>query len=35
VGLSFFGGLVRFDLSRPLTPDDSTIRFDIVVQSPR
>ncbi len=35
VGLSFFGGLLRFDLSRPLNPDDAKLRFDIVVQGAR
>ena len=35
VGLSVFGGLLRFDLSRAVSPDESTIRFDIVVQGAR
>ena len=35
VGLSLFGGLLRFDLSRAVSPDDATIRFDIVVQGAR
>ena len=35
VGLSLFGGLLRFDLSRALSPDDPSVRFDIVVQGPR
>jgi hypothetical protein len=34
-GLSFFSGLLRLDLSRSLTPDDPTLRFDIVVQAAR
>jgi hemolysin activation/secretion protein len=34
-GLSLFSGLLRFDLSRSLTPDDPTLRFDIVVQAAR
>jgi hypothetical protein len=34
-GLSLFSGLLRFDLSRSLTPDDATLRFDIVVQAAR
>ena len=35
-GLSLFGGLVRFDVSHPLTPDDGRkVRFDIVVQGVR
>jgi hypothetical protein len=35
VGLSVFGGLLRFDLSRALSPDDARLRFDVVVQGPR
>ena len=35
VGLSVFGGLLRFDLSRAVSPDDATVRFDIVVQGAR
>jgi hypothetical protein len=35
VGLSVFGGLLRFDLSRAVTPDKATVRFDIVVQGAR
>jgi hypothetical protein len=35
VGLSVFGGLLRFDLSRAVSPDDATLRFDIVVQGTR
>jgi hypothetical protein len=35
VGVSLFGGLVRFDLSRSLAPDRPTLRFDIAVQGPR
>ncbi len=35
VGLSVFGGLVRFDLSRAVSPDRAAIRFDIVVQGAR
>ncbi len=35
VGLSVFGGLLRLDLSRPVSPDDATLRFDIVVQGAR
>jgi hypothetical protein len=35
VGLSLFGGLLRFDLSRAVSPDEPTIRFDIVVQGAR
>ena len=34
-GLSVFGGLLRFDLSRAVSPDDATLRFDIVVQGVR
>jgi hypothetical protein len=34
-GVSLFSGLLRFDLSRSLSPDDATLRFDIVVQAPR
>jgi hypothetical protein len=36
VGISFFGGVLRLDLSHPLTPDDGgKVRFDIVVQAVR
>jgi hypothetical protein len=35
VGLSVFGGLLRFDLSRAVSPDEAKIRFDIVVQGAR
>jgi len=35
VGLSMFGGLLRFDLSRAVSPDEAKIRFDIVVQGAR
>jgi hypothetical protein len=35
VGLSVFGGLLRFDLSRAVSPDEATIRFDVVVQGAR
>ncbi len=35
VGLSVFGGLLRFDLSRAVSPDEATVRFDIVVQGAR
>ncbi len=35
VGVSFFGGLVRFDLSRSVAPDRPKLRFDIVFQNPR
>ncbi|HEX2220809.1 MAG TPA: hypothetical protein VHG35_18565 [Gemmatimonadales bacterium] len=34
-GLSLFGGLIRFDLSRSVSPDRPTVRFDFVVQAPR
>ncbi|MGH7579545.1 MAG: ShlB/FhaC/HecB family hemolysin secretion/activation protein, partial [Gemmatimonadales bacterium] len=34
-GVSLFGGLLRFNLSRALAPDDATLRFDIVVQAAR
>jgi hypothetical protein len=34
VGLSLFRGLLRFDLSQPVSPDhDGKVRFDLVVQS--
>jgi hypothetical protein len=34
VGLSLFRGLVRFDLSQPVTPDrGGKVRFDLLVQS--
>jgi hypothetical protein len=35
VGLSVFSGLLRFDLSRAVSPDDARLRFDVVVQGPR
>ena len=36
VGVSLFGGLLRFDLSRPISPDaGGKLRFDIVVQAVR
>jgi hypothetical protein len=36
VGVSLFGGLLRFDLSHPITPDaGGKLRFDIVVQGVR
>ena len=36
VGLSIFRGLLRFDLSRPISSDRAgKIRFDLLVQSPR
>jgi outer membrane translocation and assembly module TamA len=34
VGLSLFRGLLRFDLSHPVSPDHgSNVRFDLLVQS--
>ena len=35
VGVSMFGGFLRFDLSHSLAPDDPGLRFDISVQQPR
>ncbi len=36
VGLSLFSGLIRFDLSRTISPDQSgKVRFDLVVQGVR
>jgi hypothetical protein len=36
IGLSVFNGVVRFDLSHPITPDiGGKVRFDILVQAPR
>jgi hemolysin activation/secretion protein len=36
IGLSLFGGLLRFDLSHPISPDTGgKLRFDIVVQGGR
>jgi hypothetical protein len=36
IGLSAYGGLLRFDLSHPISPDTGgKLRFDIVVQAPR
>ncbi|HEU5170624.1 MAG TPA: ShlB/FhaC/HecB family hemolysin secretion/activation protein, partial [Gemmatimonadales bacterium] len=34
-GLSIFNGALRFQLSRALSPDDATLRFDIVAGAPR
>ena len=34
-GLSFFGGIVRFDLSVPVHPSGGDARFDIVFNAPR
>jgi hypothetical protein len=35
-GLSLFGGVLRLDLSHPLTPDTGgKVRFDIVVRAMR
>jgi hemolysin secretion/activation protein ShlB/FhaC/HecB len=34
-GLSFFGGIVRFDLSLPITPSGGDPRFDLVFGAPR
>jgi hypothetical protein len=35
VGLSVLGGLVRFDLSRRLSPDVARLRFDVVIGAVR
>jgi hypothetical protein len=35
VGLSIFGGLLRLDLSRRLSPGDGTLRFDVTAGAPR
>jgi hypothetical protein len=36
IGLSLFRGLLRFDLSQPISPDQAgKVRFDILVQSAR
>ena len=36
IGLSLFRGFVRFDLSRPVTPDQpGKVRFDLVIQGVR
>jgi hypothetical protein len=35
VGVSIFGGLLRFDLSRRLSPGDGTLRFDVTAGAPR
>jgi hemolysin activation/secretion protein len=36
VGVSFFHGIIRFDLSRPISPDISgKLRFDIVLRGVR
>lgn len=34
-GLSFFGGIVRFDLSKPIDPSGGDLRFDLVFAAPR
>jgi hemolysin activation/secretion protein len=34
-GVSFFGGIVRFDLSVPVHPSGGDPRFDIVFNAPR
>ncbi len=36
VGLSLFSGIIRFDLSRPISPDQSgKVRFDLVIKGVR
>ncbi len=35
VGVSILRGLIRFDLSHPITHDDTGLRFDIVFAAPR
>jgi hypothetical protein len=36
LGLSLFNGMIRFDLSHPISPDTHRkVRFDLVVQAPR
>jgi hemolysin activation/secretion protein len=36
LGLSVFNGVLRFDLSHPISPDTHRkVRFDLVVQAPR
>lgn len=35
VGVSFFGGIVRFDLSIPIAPESGDPRFDLVFIAPR
>jgi hemolysin activation/secretion protein len=35
VGLSVFGGLLRIDLSRRLSPGDGTLRLDVTAGAPR
>ncbi len=35
IGVSIFGGLLRFDLSRRLSPGDGTLRFDVTAGAPR
>jgi hypothetical protein len=34
-GISLFGGLLRFDLSRRLSPGNGTLRFDVTAGAPR
>ena len=34
-GISVFGGLLRLDLSRRLSPGDGTLRFDVTAGAPR
>ena len=35
VGLSLLGGLIRFDVSHPITPSGGKARFDLVFRAPR
>ena len=36
IGISLFSGLIRFDLSHPISPDTGgKVRFDLVVQAAR
>ena len=36
IGLSLFRGFLRFDLSKPMTPDsEGNVRFDLVIQGVR
>lgn len=34
-GLSLFSGLIRFDFSRPISPDRNKVRFDLVIRGNR
>jgi hypothetical protein len=35
IGFSFLDGLIRFDLSHPITPNEGGLRFDLVIRGAR